>query len=54
MLKDVRNTDGKLVARINEGTGEIIIALRGCVTKLHYNADGLITVTNTKEKTKIA
>jgi len=49
MLKDVRNADGKLVAQINEKTGEVIIVLRGCATILCLNKDGTIGVTNTKE-----
>jgi len=50
MLKDVRNADGKLVAQINEATGEIVIVLRGCVTKFYLNADGKISVANTRTK----
>jgi len=50
MLKDVRNADGKLVAQIDEATGEVIIVLRGCVTKLQLDANGKVSVTNTKTK----
>ena len=51
MIKDVRNTDGKLVAQINEMAGEVIIVKRGCVTKLCIKSDGTIGVMNTKEFT---
>ena len=50
MLKDVRNADGKLVAQVNESTGEIVIVQRGCVTKLRFNKDGAISVVNTKTR----
>jgi len=51
MIKDVRNTDGKLVAQINKMAGEVIIVKRGCVTKLCIKSDGTIGVMNTKEFT---
>ena len=49
MLKEVRNADGKLVAQIDERSGEVIIVLRGCATILCLNKDGTISITNKQE-----
>ena len=51
MLKDVRNIDGKLVAQIDDDAGEVVIAMRGCITKIHLGAEGRISVTNSKAET---
>jgi len=48
MLKDVRNADDKLVAQVNEATGEIIIVQRGCLTTLSFNKDGTVNIVNTR------
>ena len=47
-LRNIRNADGRLVAQINEASGEVIIAQRGCVTKIRLNKDGTVSIVNTK------
>ncbi|GHV47869.1 hypothetical protein FACS189499_06140 [Clostridia bacterium] len=48
-MKEIRNIDGALVAKIEEASGTIVIINRGCVTKICYNPDGSMEITNTKE-----
>ena len=54
MLKDVRNAERKLVAQINEASGEVIIVQHGCITKIRFDKNGTISVANTRTKEPVA
>jgi hypothetical protein len=46
---EIRNSDGRLVCRIDERAGEVEIKAKGCVTLLKLQPDGTISVVNIKE-----
>jgi hypothetical protein len=48
-MRDVRNSDGRLVCRIEEATGTVEIRIKGCVTYIKRSPDGGIEVVNDKE-----
>lgn len=46
-LTDIRNSQGKLVCRIDKPSKTVEIAVKGCVTTIRFSDDGKIKVTNT-------
>lgn len=50
-MREVRNSDGRLVCRINERTGEVEIRIKGCVTLIQRTQGGEISITNSKKTT---
>ena len=47
-MNDVKNADGRLVAKLDEQTDTIVIRLKGCETKIIRNNDGTYEIVNTK------
>jgi len=47
-MKEIRNVNGVLVAKVDESTGVIEIVRKGCITQFKLNPDGKIEVTNKK------
>lgn len=47
-MQKVKNSDGHLVAEIDEETGTVIIARRGCETYITLDGDGDVIVVNVK------
>jgi hypothetical protein len=45
-MREVRNSDGRLVCRINEDTGAVEICVKGCVTLIERQPDGEIRIVN--------
>lgn len=48
-MKEIRNSQGKLVCRIDRPNKTVEIAVKGCVTLIHFTDDGEINVTNTNK-----
>ena len=46
-MKEVRNSRGKLVCRIDSPSKTVEIAVKGCITLIRFTDDGKINVTNT-------
>jgi len=47
-VREIRNSDGYLIAKFDETTDTIIIVRRGCETRLRFCKDGTIEIVNTK------
>jgi len=47
-MRDIRNTDGKLVCRVDEIGGIIEIVHKGCKTLIRFKPDGTTEVINIK------
>ena len=47
-MREVRNSDGRLVCRINETTGAVEISIKGCVTLIIRNPDGTVEIVHSK------
>ena len=47
-MRDIRNADGRLVAKLDEHTSTVVIQLKGCDTKIIRNQDGSYEIVNTK------
>jgi hypothetical protein len=47
-MRDVRNSDGRLVCRIDEATGTVEIRIKGCVTLIERGPDGKPVIVNLK------
>ena len=48
-MREVRNSEGRLVCRVDERTGAVEISIKGCVTLIERTQDGGIKVVNSKE-----
>ncbi|MDD4494680.1 MAG: hypothetical protein PHV32_10120 [Eubacteriales bacterium] len=48
-MQEVRNSDGRLVCRLDEFTNTIEIKLKDCTTRIKFNLDGTAEVVNIKE-----
>jgi predicted NAD/FAD-binding protein len=46
-MREVRNSDGRLVCRIDEATGTVEIRIKGCVTRIERRPDGKMIIVNT-------
>ncbi len=47
-MREIRNSDGRLVCRIDERTGVVEICIKGCKTVIERDSDGNISIVNTK------
>lgn len=45
-MKEIRNSQGKLVCRIDKRSKTVEIILKGCITLIRFSDDGTISVTN--------
>lgn len=50
-MREVRNSDGRLVCRIDETTGTIEIKVKNCTTLIKRNKDGANEVVNLRNST---
>ncbi len=48
-MKEVRNSQGKLVCRIDKPSRTVEIAVKGCITTIRFTDDGNINITNMKK-----
>jgi len=48
-MREIRNTDDRLVCRVDESTGAVEIRLRECVTVIMRTPTGEIKIVNTKK-----
>jgi len=49
-MREVRNSDGRLVCRIDESTDTVIqISIKNCVTLIKLDSNGKVEITNTKK-----
>lgn len=47
-MREIRNSDGRLVCRIDDATGTVEIKIKDCTTLITVNSDGTTEVTNLK------
>ncbi|MDR1538126.1 MAG: hypothetical protein LBU32_09060 [Clostridiales bacterium] len=47
-MQEVRNSDGRLVCRIDDATGTVEIRIKDCTTLITRTPDGKTEVINTK------
>ncbi len=45
-MEEVRNSQGKLVCRVDKSSKTVEIILKGCTTLICFSDDGKISVTN--------
>jgi hypothetical protein len=48
-MREVRNSDGRLVCRVDEVTGKVEIVIKGCVTLIERTEKGEIKIINIKK-----
>lgn len=48
-LTDIRNSQGRLICRVDEGSKIVEIAVKGCITTIHFSDDGKINISNTSK-----
>ena len=46
-MRDIKNADGRLVAKLDEESETVIIKLKGCETRIIRKADGSYEIVNT-------
>lgn len=47
-MRDIKNSKGKLVCRLDEKTSIVEIVHKGCKTLIHFKPDGTAEVINTE------
>jgi len=47
-MREIRNSDGRLVCRIDDATGIVEIKIKDCTTVIKRNLDGTTEVMNLK------
>ena len=47
-MSDIRNADGRLVAKLDERSDTIVIRLKGCETQIVRKPDGTYKIINKK------
>ena len=47
-MNEVRNLDGRLVCRVDDGTGTVEIKSKDCVTLIKMNPNGTTEIMNLK------
>ena len=47
-MREIRNSDGRLVCKVDERASAIEICAKGCVTRIEWTQDGQIKVVNSK------
>ncbi len=47
-MQDIRNTNGKLVCRLDEKAGVVEIVHKGCRTLVCFKPDGTVEIINTE------
>lgn len=45
-MREVRNSQGKLVCRVDKASKTVEIILKGCTTLIRFSDDGTVRVTN--------
>ena len=46
-MRDIKNADGRLVAKLDEETETVIIKLKDCETRIVRKSDGSYEIVNT-------
>jgi len=49
-MREIRNSDGRLVCRIDESAGIIEIYAKGCLTRIQWIPEGKVRITHTRKK----
>jgi len=47
-MREVRNSDGRLVCRVDDATGTVEISVKGCVTTINRKEDGTTEIIHSK------
>ncbi|CUH96368.1 hypothetical protein P22_2458 [Propionispora sp. 2/2-37] len=47
-MRDIRNSKGKLVCRLDEKAGIVEIVYKGCKTLIRFKSDGTAEIINTE------
>ena len=47
-MRDIKNADGRLVAKLDEQSDTVVIRLKGYETRIIRNPDGSYEIVNTK------
>jgi len=47
-MREVKNADGRLVAKLDEQSKTVVIQIKGCVTKISFKPDGSCEILNSK------
>ena len=50
-MREIRNSDGRLVCRIDEAAGIIEIYIKGCLTRIQWMPEGKVRTTHVRQKT---
>ena len=50
-MQEIRNSDGRLVWRINETANIIEIYTKGCLTRIQWTPEGKFKITHARTKT---
>lgn len=50
-MREIRNSDGRLVCRIDEAAGTIEIYIKGCLTQIQWGTGSRVRITHTRKKT---
>ena len=53
-MREIRNSDGRLVCRIDEVSGTVEIIVKGCVTLIERSKDGKVNIINRKQPAQIS
>lgn len=51
-MREIRNSDGRLVCCLDKATGTVEIKIKDCTTLIKRNTDGTTEVINFKKSTK--
>ena len=49
-MQEIRNNKGKLICMVDKPTKTVEIAVKGCVTKIRFSADGTVQVQHSEKK----
>ena len=49
-MREIRNSDGRLVCRIDEAAGVIEIYIKGCLTCIQWVPGGKAKITHARQK----
>jgi len=47
-MREIRNSDGRLVCRVDDASGTVEIKIKDCITLIKLNPDGTTEIINVK------
>ena len=47
-MHEIRNSDGRLVCRIDEAAGIVEIYIKGCLTQIQWTPEGKVRIAHTR------